>query len=192
MGEPGGHSSEEGVLPVGMLRYIRISTLLLIASLVGVIVFGSTLAQVVSIPIIGIALFTVIFVGFFSSPTKVISAEPDWMKEDRPIIPLEELPKSVQCYSVMAKDFWQSPGTVRFEDGTLHFQLSVGKNYSVALEDVTSVRFTQGMNGKVRVGMYGINLRVQGRRNIGFAIKEVEPWRSILLNHVKLDDKHKR
>jgi hypothetical protein len=155
--------------------------------LIAIVVFfvrpdlGLGIAGAVIAVVSGIGLF--VYIGL------MLGSEPAWVRENAPLIPVDELPDHIKYHGVIVKDFWQSPGDIEYADAILKFTPVVGKAYNAKLSDVKSVRFTTGLNGKVRLNRFGVNLRIKNSGSIGFTLENVEPWRSILLHHVKLDSK---
>lgn len=122
-------------------------------------------------------------IGLFAFIGSAVESEPEWVRKEAPLIPLDELPERVKFHGVIVKDFWQSPGDIEYMNRMLKFTPVVGKPHEVKLNDVETVRFTTGLNGKVRLDRYGVNLSVKNTGSVSFTLKDVEPWRSILLQH---------
>lgn len=188
----GGHSSEHHGNHEAIVRLSRVSTVIVIATLFPVIVYGSTVLQVTAIPILSIALVFILLIPMFYGIGRTVAEEPEWMVNTEPAIPSEQLPPSASTSGIAVKGFWQSPARITYNKGSVHVNLSVGKDYSFNLEDVESVRFTRGMNGRVYLNRYGINLRMKNGGTVGIAVSDIEPWRSILTHHCTIEMKSKQ
>lgn len=101
-----------------------------------------------------------------------------WVREGE--IEVEDLPTHVSASGLVLKDVVQGPGRVIYEGGVFRFTPGLGKEFVIALEDISEYEISPWFNGSVRPGQYGVMLTVSGMWRAGFTVSALEPWRSLL------------